>query len=232
MAYSVALETFKGPLDVLLEMITDKKLEINEISLSSVTDQFLSYIDEHDLPPKELSDFLSIAVRLLHIKTKALLPYLYDTEEEDEASLEHQLKIYKVYWEASKQVDARYAGKTRLFARTKAVARQEPVFSPPSKKQVVPNILKTVFFTIINGLEEVKALPHTSIKKTVSLATKIGTLKDLLKNVSKLNFKTFVYGGSNTTDIIVNFLAVLEMIKQKEIDVDTSSGGDLMLKKV
>lgn len=233
MVYAVALERFKGPLDVLLEMITDKKLEINEISLSDVTDQFLKYIEERDLPPKELSDFLTIAVRLLHLKTKALLPYLYEDTDDDEVSLEKQLKIYKVYWEASKNIDELYTGTARLFAKNKPAIASEPIFSPPSQKQVAPSILKTVFFTIINGLEVVKELPRTSIKKTVSLAQKISGLRMLLRSASSLSFKKFVYGGQNTTDVIVNFLAVLEMIKQREIDVDTSThGGELMLKKI
>jgi segregation and condensation protein A len=231
MAYSVALETYKGPLDVLLELITEKKLEINQISLSEVTNQFLKYIEKNDLPPKDLSDFLSVAVRLLHIKTKALLPYLYEDTDDDEVSLEHQLKIYQVYWTASQMIDSLYAGKTRLFAKTKLL-NVEAIFSPPSKKQVAPNILKTLFFTMINGLEEIKALPHTSIKKTVSLVQKMVGLKEILRKVSKLKFKTFVYGGKNTTDVIINFLAVLEMIKQRELDIEATTGGDLILKKL
>lgn len=231
MAYSVTLEAYKGPLDVLLELIDGNKLEINEVSLAEVTGQYLDYVEENDLPAKELSDFLSVAVRLLHLKTKALLPYLYEDTEEEEESLEHQLKIYKVYWDASHKINGLYAGKTRLFAKTKSTLFDEPVFSPPSKKQVAPSILKTVFFTLINGLEIAKELPKTSIKKTVSLAQKISTLRQMFQNISSMKFKKFVYGADSTTDVIVNFLAVLEMIKQREIDVNSTS-GEIVLEKL
>lgn len=231
MVYAVKLESYKGPLDVLLELITSNKLEINEVSLADVTEQYLEYIEGNDLPAKELSDFLSVAARLLHLKTKALLPYLYEDTDEEEVSLEHQLKIYKVYWDASKEINALYMGKTRLFAKTKSTITDEPVFSPPSKKQVTPSVIKTLFFNIINGLEEVVDLPRTSIKKTVSLAQKMSTLKQMLTTVKRMKFKKFIYGGENTTDVIVNFLAVLEMIKQRELDVHTNN-GDIVIEKI
>ena len=231
MAYSVTLDAYKGPLDVLLELITSNKLEINKVSLSEVTEQYLEFVESNDLPAKELADFLSVAVRLLHLKTKALLPYLYEDTEEDEVSLEHQLKIYKVYWDASKKVNSLFAGNERLFGKTKSTVLEESVFSPPSKKQIAPNILKTVFFTIINGLEEVLVLPKTSIKKAVSLAQKIAVLKELFRGAKRLNFKKFIYGADNTTDVVVNFLAVLEMVKQREIEV-TMSNGETILEKI
>lgn len=231
MAYSVTLEAYKGPLDILLELIDGNKLEINEVSLAEVTGQYLDFVEENDLPAKELSDFLSVAVRLLHLKTKALLPYLYEDTEEDETSLEHQLKIYKVYWEASQKINELYVGKTRLFAKTKSTLFDEPVFSPPSKTQVTTSVIKTVFFNLINGLEIIKELPRTSIKKTVSLAQKIAMLKQMFQSISSMKFKKFIYGADNTTDVIVNFLAVLEMIKQREIDINTSS-GEIVLEKL
>jgi len=232
MVYSVSLDFYNGPLDLLLDLITQKKLEINDVSLSNVTKQYLDYIETNDLPAKELSDFLSVAAKLLHIKTKALLPYLFMDTDEDEASLEQQLKIYKVYWEASKKINSLYSGTYHLFAKTKATLLQDRIFSPPSTKQVAPNILMTIFFTIINGLEEIIDLPRTSIKKTVSLAQKIANLKAALRDATKLQFKKFVYSAESKTDVIVNFLAVLELIKQREIDIESGAQGDILIKKI
>ncbi len=112
MDYSLALETYQGPLDKLLELIEEKKLAITELALAEVTSDFLSYVEE--LQKKEagsvklgfLADFLVIASKLLLIRSKALLPSLTLTEEEKEDihDLETRLKVYQELKHAQRHV--------------------------------------------------------------------------------------------------------------------------------
>ena len=106
--HPIKLEQFEGPLELLLELIQDQKLDITQVSLAAVADQYLEYI--HAQPkwdPDELADFLVVAAKLLLIKSKVLLPNLDLGEEgEDALALERQLKLLKQYLEASQKVDA------------------------------------------------------------------------------------------------------------------------------
>src|SRR3989344_609317 len=99
------LEKFEGPLDLLLQLIEDQKLDITEVSLSKVADQFLEYLkNTTSLNPEEMADFLVVAAKLLVIKSKALLPDLNIADDADSSTLERQLKIYKEFLEASKVI--------------------------------------------------------------------------------------------------------------------------------
>jgi len=104
-AYKVQIEQFQGPLDLLLRLIEKEKLDITEVALSKVTEQYLKHLEliEESLP-EDLADFLVIATKLLYIKSKALLPYLYP-EDDDETDLAEQLKMYKLFLEAAKKLD-------------------------------------------------------------------------------------------------------------------------------
>ena len=100
--YKVKLEKFEGPLDLLLQLIESADLDITEISLSQVADQFMRYLIEvENKNPDELADFLVAASRLLLIKSRILLPNLHIEDEGEAMELEIQLKIYKEYYEAN-----------------------------------------------------------------------------------------------------------------------------------
>ena len=115
------LEQFEGPLDLLLQLIEDQKLEITNISLAQVTDQYIQYLNHaHDLRPEDLADFLVVAAKLLYLKSRALLPALrLDEEEADAGELEKQLKIYKEYLDASKKIEQMIKAGHFAFAREK-----------------------------------------------------------------------------------------------------------------
>ncbi len=102
------LEQFTGPLDLLLSLIDGQKLNISELSLSNVTEQFLNHLDKiENKKPEELADFLVIATRLLFIKSNRLLPQ-FTLEEDEGPSLEDQLRVYRAFVEASKKLNKRW----------------------------------------------------------------------------------------------------------------------------
>ena len=102
------LEKFSGPLDLLLSLIDEEKLDINELAISEVTEQYLRYLEAmEEKRPEELADFLVMATRLLLLKSKNLLPQL-ETDEEEGPSLEEQLRLYKAFVEASKKLNKKW----------------------------------------------------------------------------------------------------------------------------
>ena len=102
MAYHICLEQFEGPLDLLLSLIEKEKLDITHVSLAKVADQYLKYLEtEESISLGNLTAFLSVAARLILIKSRALLPILEFSDEEEESmdDLETRLKVYKRFRE-------------------------------------------------------------------------------------------------------------------------------------
>jgi segregation and condensation protein A len=211
--HEVKLEKFEGPLHLLLELIEENNFDITTISLSKVTDQYVSYIREvEEAKSTELADFLVIAAKLLHIKSKALMPFLA-WEDEEEESLEKQLKLYKEFLEASKKIKNMINKKRFTFAREKPLAANEVIFNPP---KVDAFKLSEVFNDVLAKLEPIFELPKKMIEKTISLKEKIAQVKDLIIGQSKMSFNHLVETAENRTEVIVSFLAILELVKQNE----------------
>ena len=218
MAVTISIKRFSGPLDLLLELIHARELEVSEISLKEVTDQFIRYLDQDHIPANELTDFLTVAVKLVLLKTRSLLPYL-EMEDEGEEELEKQLKMYEVYWKAAKKIDAK--SQAHLFGKIKNPQLTEVIFSPPTKNKISKSDFAFHFKSILDKIEPQKELPITQIKKAVSLSNKIMFLRTLLEKSGKISFRNFLRkDNASKTDLIVNFLAALELIKQNEIEVE------------
>ncbi|HOV88719.1 MAG TPA: segregation/condensation protein A, partial [Candidatus Paceibacterota bacterium] len=125
-------EKFSGPLDLLLSLIEERKLEITEVNLAQVTDAFLSYIgDLKQASPDVLADFLVVAAKLILIKSKSLLPTLeLSAEEETEIKdLTERLEIYRLFKNASQFIKEKFT-QNQMFAR-EFLINQSPIFYPP-----------------------------------------------------------------------------------------------------
>lgn len=218
-AYQIKLEQFEGPLDLLLQLIEQEKLSINEISLATIAEQYLDYLQHiEERFPEELADFLVVATKLLLMKSRTLLPYLQIEEEEEERSLEEQLKIYKVYFDATKQIQQLLFNGGRLFSRppVKMLSR-ETVFAPP--EGITLQNLASWMGEVLRQLEPLIALPRQSLEKAVTLQEKIADLEHRLVREFSLSFKSLIRTASSRTEIILTFLALLELVKQKSIMV-------------
>jgi len=221
MSYKVKLEQFEGPLDLLLQLIEDQKLDITQVSLANVTDQYIQHlhnaVDKHQISAGELADFLLVASKLLLIKSKALLPYLEWGEEEEAADLERQLKLYKEYLEASKVIHKMIMKKKFSFSREKLLTVKAVGFNPP-KTMTTKKILK-VFNLILEDLKPIVQLPKDVIRKTISIQEKISQIRNKILEKANMNFGELLKSAKDKTDVIVSFLALLELIKQQTIDV-------------
>ncbi|MFA6105423.1 MAG: segregation/condensation protein A [Patescibacteria group bacterium] len=230
MPKELKLEKFEGPLDLLLQLIENEKLAITDVSLSDVTDQFFQFLSGMDENRSdELADFLVIATRLVYIKSRQLLPYLYPPEEEG-LSLSEQLKFYKRYADASKFVE-------KLWGEGKmAYGRVEPApvltgFTAPQNATAVE--LKNSFVLLLKRLKPINPLPEVRIDHTVSVQQKIKSIYESLKKLNQLSFKDIFNSDSNRSEVIVSFLALLELLKQEKISVNQkNSFNDMMINKV
>jgi segregation and condensation protein A len=215
-AYNFKLEQFEGPLDLLLKLIEEEKLDITTVSLGNVADEYLAYIESLEtVNPEELADFLVVAAKLLLIKSRSLLPVI--EVEEDEVDLEKQLKIYREYLEASKQLAARLQTKKFMYLREASPALMEPIFSPPPHLDA--GVLKSIMLDVLAKIEPIIHIPEAVIERTISIGEKIRQIKALVAQAEGMNFRALLSQANNRTEIIVTFLALLELIKEEHVTI-------------
>ncbi len=219
MAYKIEQEQFSGPLDLLLHLIEREELEITQVSISDVADEFLQYMDEHEnMPAQELADFLVIASKLLYHKSRAILPSVWMQENVEEDDLENQLKMYKAFVDASKQIQEKISEKKFMYSREQIILKREQGFYPP--QNVDEDELQSAFARVIEKLKPLIKLPQAAMRRVMSIKEKISFIKDRIAQVGKGKFRDLVSKDKNKTDVIVSFLAMLELVKQKELKVE------------
>ena len=217
MDYKLELEQFQGPLDLLLQLIEQKEMDISSVALAEVTDQYLAYLDKSmDISATELADFLVVATKLLVIKSKTLIPQM--TDEDSAEQLEAQLKMYKDYLDASKHIEKMLSENNILFSRDKIAYNFEPTFSPPKELQAID--LANIYGEILKRIDYVVSLPQKVMKKAVTLKEKVANIREVIAKVKKMNFSEILSGASDRTEVVVSFMALLELIKAGEIAVN------------
>ncbi|PIP29500.1 hypothetical protein COX27_01105 [Candidatus Kuenenbacteria bacterium CG23_combo_of_CG06-09_8_20_14_all_36_9] len=220
--YQVKLEKFEGPLDLLLQLIEQADLDITEVSIAKVVEQFMIYLEQvEEKNPEELADFLVVAAKLLLIKSRALLPNLSLGDEDDGLNLESQLKIYKKYYDASKIIEKILAEKKVLFTREKIPVDVEVIFNPP--ESLTGEKLQKIFLEILKEIEPIIRLPKKSMLRAISIKEKIENIRNRIFSALSLNFKDLVAESKNRTDVIITFLGVLELVKQRVVIVKQDS---------
>ncbi len=232
MPYELALEKYQGPLDKLLELVLDKKLEIAEISLAEVTADFLDYLkklEEEHADPTLIIDFIIVASKLVLIKSKNLLPTLQldEEEEEDVRTLELRLKIYAEMKNAQKLIRERWDDfpqmATREFLSAIGVA-----FYPP--KKVTKKDLALSIIKIAGELEKLMKPVKTIKIKIINLKEKIEEIVKKLTS-SPVGFNSLKDKGTKS-ELVVLFLAILHLIKAQLVYVEQSGNfGEITIAK-
>ncbi|MBU4338909.1 segregation/condensation protein A [Patescibacteria group bacterium] len=232
MSFTVKLEQFEGPLDLLLELIQKEKLEITRISLAKVTDSYLGHLRENlDISSDNLADFLVVAARLILIKSKALLPILELTPDEEESiqDLEARLAMYKKFKEVSQLLGARFDKRQFSFSRKGFEGVKQGFFPPPD---IDAGILEKTMSRILAEMPKAEKLAEESIKEVMTLEQKIIELKSSLRHRIETSFKILTARAKDKTEIIVTFLAILELFKAKIITVEQKEiFGEIMISK-
>lgn len=230
MPFTVKTQSFEGPLDLLLDLIEKRKLFISDISLAKVTDDFIAHVKQFEVMPMgESAHFILVASTLLLIKSKSLLPEfaLSEEEKEDIHDLETRLKIYKRIKEAGAHVSQLF-GKEMIYSQSQA-RPIAPVFAP----DLAFNLEKALMSLreIMNRLPKRENLPKHVMKKVISLEEMIGNLTNRITSHLKMSFKEFTKEHKeNRVNVIVSFLAMLELVKEGILMVSQESAfGDIQM---
>lgn len=220
------IDKFEGPLGLLLQLIEKEEMDITEICLAKIANQYIDYIRSlKKIEPEGLADFLVVASKLLLIKSKALLPFLKGEAEQEIKEFEDQLRMYKEFLDAAKQLEAIIGKKRFSFAREfnrRSFLANAHIFSPP--RGLHAKDLFNLLTEIIGSIKLPALLEEESLEKIVNIEDKILAIQQILLDRIKCSFQYILGGEQNKTNIIVSFLALLELIKQKNIIV---AQGDL-----
>lgn len=215
--FLIKTPVYEGPLEILLELIEKRKLLINDISLASVTDEYIARINAMpELPVGETAEFVALAATLLLIKSRSLLPTLTITEEEsrDIKELEYRLALYQLVKEAARGISEQLG---MPYLHEGESPEPEPLFIPDAA--VTPGSLREAAQTLIQGFPQTLSLPKVEVRKIMTLEQMIDTMSQRISGAFRTSFREF--SGLNKAQstearhgVIVSFLALLELVKQ------------------
>ena len=229
-AWAVHLPGFDGPLDLLLHLIERNQLEITAISLVAVTDQFVAYLRMWDEPPlPRLAEFVTMAARLLLIKSRSLLPRQprqETTEDEtdpldDAERLRRHLLEYKLAKDIASMLRARELAGLQSFTRQgRLVVDPDAVlrWTPPKLVGLNVNALSHVFRKVLT--EKRFSEPEELPLPLVTVAEKMAEVEALLARKRKIPLEEILLTADSRFAVVVTFLAVLEMWHQSRIAVE------------
>lgn len=217
------MEKFTGPLDLLLQLIEQEELDITEVSLAQVTNQYLEYLKQvEELNPEEVADFLVVAAKLLLIKSRLLLPSLNLGGEEEAQELELQLRLYQRFMSVGKAIDKLWRAQHIAWMRPKPLVIKSEAPSGPPPNLTAPALVQSLK-RVIAALEPIIKLPQITLQKAVSITEKIQSLKSLILKKAHLNWQSLIYEAKDKTEVIISFLALLELVKQRQLIAEQSA---------
>ncbi len=225
---NLTLNNFTGPLDVLLNLIEEKKLPVHEVALAEVADLFLQYVRSYAQSRPNLGNvtyYLVVAATLVLIKSRALLPNLELSSEEEQSieDLELQLRLLKLFKEGGKVVNEKW-GKGMLYERSRRV--MIPVFAPDAR--LTPQFLREQFEHALHEVPKPETKPEAVIREVVHLHDIMDSINTKIKKGTSFTFADFTGElferfanrldiGAKKSAVVVSFLALLEMVRNGEL---------------
>lgn len=229
-SYEVHTSVYQGPLDLLLQLIDNAELDITKLSLAKVTDQYLQYMNRMQVKePEEVSAFMVIAAKLIQIKSEALLPRPPRREEGEEDpgdELARQLLAYKRYKEIADLLSEREKQGLHSFVRQSSKSfRKETI---DFKGINVEDLLHIARQALEKARDE-DAINTVVSRPEVTVDEKIDLFTSHLKREGRVSFFQILGKDYSRLEVIVSFLALLEMLKRKFISVVQESLFDDIL---
>ncbi|HEU0085848.1 MAG TPA: segregation/condensation protein A [Candidatus Paceibacterota bacterium] len=232
--YTVKTPVFEGPFGILLSMVEDRKLFINDVSLASVTEDYLRYINLLEKTnPLEVASFMIVAATLILIKSKSLLPNLELTaeEESDISNLTDRLKLYEMYIRLGGEIKPIF-GKKIIFAPLER--KQETVMFLPDN-QITKENMMTLVSGVLGRMPKKEFIPEVEVKKVISIEEMIDNLTQRIQTSLRMSFKEWTGKGATKEErvtVIVSFLAMLELVRQGLLEaVQENSFEDIMIER-
>ena len=231
-SFQVKLPEFEGPLDLLLYLIEREELDITTVSLAKVTGNYLEYIRVlEQLQVDAVADFLVVAAKLLLIKSEALLPRPPSAQpaSEDDVGddLVRQLLLYKQYKESARTLAEREAAGLRTYVRV----------APPPKIEArldLSNITVDMLIKAVRNVLEIEP-PHppvgTVVKPfTLTIRDQMNLIERMLRYRPNISFKRMLRRAYSRVEIIVTFLAVLELLRRRKVEIQQEQlFGDILI---
>jgi len=231
--YTVQLPVYAGPLDLLLQLIERDELDITRVSLTQVTDQFLAYLKVLEtMNLGDIADFLVIAARLILIKSEALLPRPVERqpgEEDPGDELARLLIAYKRYKEIAGTLRQREEAGLRTYLR----------LAPPPKLEAQLDLSSVTTFHLLAAVQHALALnPEKPTLGTVVAPPKV-TIRDQIRLIAhalrsgggQASFQSMLDQAQSRMEVVVTFLAVLELIKRRKIEASQEQAfGEIQIK--
>lgn len=209
--FSIDIEDFEGPLDLLLHLIEKQGLDITGVSILSVTDQFVAYAHEiRERFAEAASEFLLVASQLALLKSRALLPATESTDEEEESAddLAERLRVYAAFKNVAGQLDNRLRSGSGSFIRV-----APPTIKPPSAKSGTGDLglLLQAMETLLRDDPPTDTIPSAPARK-FHVADKINELTELLNENDGIRFDQIASTCVDRSELIATFMAILHLV--------------------
>ncbi|MCK5580518.1 MAG: segregation/condensation protein A, partial [Candidatus Omnitrophica bacterium] len=221
MSYKLKLDIFEGPLDLLLYLIKKNDIDICDIPIANITDQYVAYIEMMKMLDLDVvGEFLVMAATLIQIKSRMLLPVEVEEEQEEEDprdELVRRLQEYKVFKEIAEQLKDKEGDRQKLYARqVDEEARKE---MQDDAKEVY---FEANLFDLINAFTSAlkkfkKETVYEVVREEFTVEQKIHDILHMLLRESPLLLTSFFSDAKSKMEIVVTFMALLELIRLKEI---------------
>ncbi len=227
MSTKVQLEIFEGPLDLLLHLIKKNEVSITDIPIATITEQYLATMElMQSLNLDMAGEFLVMAATLIHIKSRMLLPAGDEEPDEDEgvdprAELIKRLLEYQRYKDAAAELEQREVLTRDVFIRASAPVEEA---GPREFREVSVFELLGALKRVIDRLP--KDTVHEVTLEKIPVREKMALLLDTLRNTSRVLFESLFAGVKTRIEIIVTFLAMLELVKVRAIRIFQEQPGD------
>lgn len=227
MGISVKLQVFEGPLDLLLHLIDKNKVNIYDIPIAMITEQYMEYVEQ--LKKEDLnvvSEFLVMAATLLDIKSRMLLPKEVDeegNEEDPRAELVEKLLEYKLYKAMAQELKDKHTDAERTYYKKQSIPEAVAAYTPPvDLTEVIGDTtlmrLNRIFADVCKRKEDkidpVRSKFGKIEKEEVTVSDKLVFVTDYAREHKKFSFRTLLTKQSSKTQIVVTFLALLQLMKE------------------
>lgn len=244
MSFSARLNAFEGPLDLLMHLIEKNKVDIYDIPISDITDQYLEYLnDMEEADPDVMSEFLVMAATLLDIKARMLLPKEVDeegNEEDPRAELVEKLLEYKLYKYMSIELKDKEINASKMVYRKADIPEEVSKYEAPIDLDeflgdLTLRRLKEVFDDVIARSNEkinVQAVQYGTLKREeIKIADRIDFLRNKVADGGRCSFRALLEEHRTKMNVIVTFMAVLELMKAGELSaVQDDKNNDIILR--
>lgn len=238
MAYRVRLDVFEGPLDLLLHLVKKNEVDLSDLPVATITDQYIAYIDLlQQLDLDRAGEYLVMAATLLHLKSRLLLPSeeVVDEEsgEDPRAELGRQLLEYQRFREAAEMLDRNSMLGRDVF--TRVPLRNEAIDGQDVVRDVMDEIYDVSLGDLLDALQEVlknaePGIVHQVLLEQVSLRERVCLVLDLLRERTQVAFTDLFSTDISRLQILVTFLAALELVRTRIIDINQDERfGPIML---